>query len=52
MDTKRKILSRSGFAARQELVFRPRAGLFLALGLETMPTFGASGLPGRDEPLS
>jgi DNA-binding XRE family transcriptional regulator len=53
MDTKRKILLALGLRFEdKDLVFPPARRGFRALGLEPMPAFGASGLPGRDEPLS
>jgi hypothetical protein len=53
MDTKRKILLALGLRFEdKELVFPPTRRGFRALGLEPMPAFGASGPPGRDEPLS
>ena len=53
MDTKRKILLALGLRFEdKDLVFPPSRRGFRALGLEPMPAFGASGLPGRDEPLS
>ena len=53
MDTKRKILLALGMRFEdKDHVFPPRAAASAELGLEPMPAFGASGLPGRDEPLS
>jgi len=53
MDTKRKILLALGLRFEdKDLVFPPARRGFRALGLQGLPSLGASGLPGRDDSLS